>query len=135
MSPGERSGSQQCLDRNLILDDRGFDNDIAVESIDSELGAVEQTFHGLLEMANTAGDKAQQVIVAAADHVAFKQTVDGFQVPLEAAMIFAAMLGQCDLGEYGDAVGDLGQVDSRPVGRDVLGRLETFDPLQAGAGR
>jgi hypothetical protein len=89
----------------------------------------------LLVVVHAACDEAQQVVVAAADQVAFHDLVDLADAHLELDEVFALVVLQRDLGEHQQRVAELLEPEVRAVAGDVAGLLQPLHADQAGAGR
>ena len=133
-TPEVMSVPQQLAQRHAVLEHRRLDDDVAEVLRDADV-FVEQAFHHLLIVLDAAGHEAHQVVVAAADQMAFEDFVNQADVGFELGEVFALVVAEGDLGEDGYRVGDLGQVQMRFVAGDITGRFKPFDPLQARAGR
>jgi hypothetical protein len=86
-------------------------------------------------MGDAAGQEPKQIIIAAADEMAFHQFLDVANTRLELGEIVNAMVGQRDFGEDRYAVDQLVQVDLCAVSGDVTCLLQALHALQARAGR
>ncbi len=86
-------------------------------------------------MVHPPGNEAQQVVVAAADQVAFQYLVHFAQRGFEAGEVFAAVVREGDFGEHREGVSELLQAQVGAVAGDVACLFQPLDADQAGAGR
>ena len=75
----------------MRLHERRLDDDVAEVLLDADV-ALEQPFDDLLVVVDAAREEAQQVVVAAADQVAFEDLVDLADRGLEADEVLAVVV-------------------------------------------
>src|SRR6266702_205212 len=113
-SEAELGLRKQPLDRAVRLDERRLDHDVAEVFLDADV-AFEQRLDDFLVVVDAARDEAQQVVVAAADQMAFEDLVDFADRRLEADEVLAVVVAERDLGEHRERVAELLQPQLRAV--------------------
>jgi hypothetical protein len=117
---------------NLAPMDRRLDHDIAEILFDTDV-AFEDALDDRLIVGNGTRDKLQQVIVTAADKMAFEHFWYCRDASLEFREILRAVVAKGDLGKDNDRLPQLVQRDLGTVAGDETGGFEAFDALQAWA--
>ncbi|TLY61961.1 MAG: TonB-dependent receptor, partial [Gammaproteobacteria bacterium] len=126
--------SEQLGERVVQLLDRRLDDDVAEVLRDADV-ALENVFdHGLV-VRYAPRQELQQVVIAAADQMAFDHFVDRTDARLELDEVLAMMVVQRDLREDRDGLAQLGQIDPGVVAHDVAGFLEPLHAQQTRARR
>jgi hypothetical protein len=122
------------LQRKDALHDGRFQYDVTEVLFYTNV-TLEQVFHPLLIMVDASAHETQQIIVPAADQMAFHQLFDVAQIGLEPDEILLAVIDQGDFREDGDTFGQFPEIDVGSIARDVSAGFETFHALKAGARR
>ena len=118
----------------MMLDEGRLDHDIAEIFLDAVV-ALQHAFDDRLIMGHAARHEFQQIVVAAADQMAFDDFVQLADTRLEPGKVAGAMFGQRHFGKDGQIFAQLVQVDVRTIAGDVAGLFQPLHPRQAGAGR
>src|SRR5690242_18424791 len=114
---------QQGLEVDILAQEDALDDDVAEILVDADI-ALEDGFHQLLIVGDVAGDEFQQVVIAAADEMTFLQLAMAADLRLESDEILAPVIAQRHLGEDGDVVRELRQVQPGVVAGDIAGLLQ-----------
>src|SRR3990167_4731977 len=83
----------------MVLDEGGFDDDVAEIFFDAII-AFEHTLDDRLIVRDTARHEFQQIVIAAANQMAFDDLVELRDTAFETRKVAATVLAERNLGEY-----------------------------------
>src|SRR5688572_2711101 len=93
LAPPSLGRLHQPIDRVVVLDERRLDDDVAEILLDADI-AFQQALDDFLVVVHAARDELQQVVVAAADQMAFDDFVDRTDAGLEFDEVLALVVLQ-----------------------------------------
>ena len=104
----------------------------AIIFLDADL-RVERAFDGILVIGHASVHEFKQIIIAAADQLAFNDFKKLRDAGFENFKILTSVIRDGDFGEHVDRISETAAVDPGALCRNKTRRFQSFDQLQAGA--